>query len=208
QHLELETGGGDALVARERPGVLDDAGVVRGDAGIRAPQEQPLHAAHVGRIHVPFVGERDRRGLLVGALAEPHARAERDHLLHVLQMIARGARVRLCKGAYQEPATVAIICSTSCSVRRRYDCSTTPTVFPNSGWNVRLNSCRVRSAYSDCSMSMRTNEPYVWARAMMARRLSTHSRSSMSSPIWVSLSETFAAAPAARMRSSVSRYVS
>ena len=97
------------------------------------------------------------------------------------------------------------MCSTSCSVRRRYDCSTTPTAFPNSGWNVLLNSCSVRSVYSDCSMSIRTNEPCAWAFAMMARRFSMHSRSSMSRPICVSLSETLASAPAALMRSSVSR---
>src|SRR6266513_523293 len=57
-------------------------------------------------------------------------------------------------------------------------------------------------------MSMRTNDPSSRALAMIARRFSTHSLSSMASPIWVSFTETFASAPAWRMRSSVSRYVS
>src|SRR2546426_738582 len=43
---------------------------------------------------------------------------------------------------------------------------------------------------------------------MIARMFSTHSRSSRSSPIWVSFTETFESAPVWRMRSNVSRYVS
>jgi hypothetical protein len=40
---------------------------------------------------------------------------------------------------------------------------------------------------------------------MIARRFSTHARSSMSNPIWESFTDTFASAPAAAMRSSSSR---
>src|SRR2546425_9746293 len=43
---------------------------------------------------------------------------------------------------------------------------------------------------------------------MIARMFSTHSRSSRSSPIWVSFTEMFESAPAWQMRSNVSRYVS
>src|SRR2546422_1001133 len=57
-------------------------------------------------------------------------------------------------------------------------------------------------------MSIRTNDPWLRALAMIARTFSTHNRSSISSPIWVSFSDTFASAPTWRMRSSVSRYVS
>src|SRR5438094_2753851 len=57
-------------------------------------------------------------------------------------------------------------------------------------------------------MSIRTKEPYAFARAMMARMFSTHTASSVSRPIWVSFTETLASAPATLIRSSVSRYVS
>src|SRR5213593_1824761 len=57
-------------------------------------------------------------------------------------------------------------------------------------------------------MSIRTNDSKLLAFAMIARTFARHSASSMSSPICVSFSETFASAPAARIRSSVSRYVS
>src|SRR6266852_4761805 len=53
-------------------------------------------------------------------------------------------------------------------------------------------------------MSIRTKEPSDLAVVMMARRFSTHSSSAMSSPIWVSLTETLALARAAAMQSRAS----
>src|SRR2546426_10627233 len=69
QHLELKPRGRHALVARERLGMLEDPHVVRGDSGVVAPEQQPLHAAQVVRVHVAFAGERDRLGFLVRTLA-------------------------------------------------------------------------------------------------------------------------------------------
>jgi len=72
--------------------VLDDTRIVGRDAGVVALEEEPLHAAHVGGIHVAFVGEGDRVRFLICALAQPHSSAERDHLLHIL---VRAPQVRL-----------------------------------------------------------------------------------------------------------------
>src|SRR6266516_4289794 len=52
--------------------------------GIVRPLEQPLHAADVVRVHGALVRKRDRRGLLIRALAEPYAGAQHDHVFHVL----------------------------------------------------------------------------------------------------------------------------
>src|SRR5439155_540132 len=73
QHLELEALGRDAGPAGEGFRVRDDPGVMRGDSGIVPALEQPLHAADVVRVHVALVRKRDRRRLLICALAQPHA---------------------------------------------------------------------------------------------------------------------------------------
>ena len=73
-----------ALAPDEVARVGDDRLVVGGEPRVVAGGEQPLHQAHVVPVDVGLVGERDRRRLQVGALAEPHPRLQRDQVLDVL----------------------------------------------------------------------------------------------------------------------------
>src|SRR6478735_2823321 len=74
QHLVLERPRVAACLARERPRDLDEAGVVRGHHGVALALHEDLEAAHVGLVDVGTGLEGDRLGLLVGALAQAHAR--------------------------------------------------------------------------------------------------------------------------------------
>src|SRR6478609_5247585 len=75
QHLELVAVRRAAVVAGEGLRDVDEPRVVAGHHRVPLARHQHLEAAHVRQVDVATVLERHRRGLLVGALAQPHPAA-------------------------------------------------------------------------------------------------------------------------------------
>src|SRR6476619_5609532 len=74
EHLVLERPGVAARLTRERPRDLGEARVVRGDHRVALALHEDLEAAHVGLVDLGAGLEGHRLRLLVGALAQAHAR--------------------------------------------------------------------------------------------------------------------------------------
>src|SRR5690606_5835345 len=89
QHLELELIRADSLLRNELPGLGDDGLVMRCQAWIVPHFEQTLHLAYVGLVNIALVGIGNRCRLLVRTLAQPHASAGANGVLHVLRSTAQ-----------------------------------------------------------------------------------------------------------------------
>jgi len=74
----------DALAAREGLGVSDEPIVVGGERRVGPVAQQPLHEPAIAGVHLALGRESDLGRLVVGALAEPHARTLRDEPLDVV----------------------------------------------------------------------------------------------------------------------------
>ena len=149
-------------------GVRNDRFVVRGDAGVVAVGQQLLHQADVVRVDVLLVGKRDVGLFEIGALAEPDPGAEPDQVGDVVG------------GAAQR--------------RLDHDAGMRAVVGEEPLLEEIERPLRVgRAFHVEADEAVELLGDGRESRGCCARRAS----GSMSSPIWVSLTETLTSTPAA-----------